>query len=168
MAPNGVIALVTADYYELDACGIDFIDTRTGERIAREKTYWDPSWDLMPQDIAISRDARHILYLFQGNSNTIAVYCEVRWEYPEQGKPVSRPQEQYEETRRDEAPSEERLQLIKRLSTLEQTLDKRKEELAGLSVFRFGRKRQLAQEIAELEAERSMAIEEFNQLNRIG
>lgn len=167
MAPNGVIALVTADYYELDACGIDFIDTRTGERIAREKTYWDPSWDLMPQDIAISRDARHILYLFQGNANTIAVYCEVQWEYPEQVEPISRPQEQHEEARRDGAPSAGRLQLIKRLSKLEQTLAERREELAGLSVFRFGRKRQLAQEIAELEAERSAAIEEFNQLNRI-
>ena len=161
MAPNGVIALVTADYYELDACGIDFIDTRTGERIAREKTYWDPSWDLMAQDVAISRDARHILYLFQGNANTIAVYCEVQWEYPEKGEPLPKPQE-----RRGEEPSEERLRLGRRLNELEQTLAERKKELAGLSVFRFGRKRQLADRIAELEAERSAAIEELDQLSR--
>ena len=167
MAPNGVIALVTEDYYELDACGIDFIDTRTGERIAREKTYWDPSWDLMPQDIAISRDARHILYLFQGNSNTIAVYCEVQWEYPEQGEPISRPQDRHEEARRDKAPSVERLRLVEHLGKLEQALAERREELAGLSVFRFGRKRQLAQEIAGLETERSVAIGELDQLNRI-
>ncbi len=170
LAPNGVIALVVKDYYELDACGIDFIDTRTGERIAREKTYWDPSWDLMAKDVVISRDARHILYLFQGNSNTIAVYCEVKWEYPEQGEPikaaVSKPEPkaetEVEPVEDPSLPDEERLAFISQLQKLDQALKERKEELASLSVFRFGRKRQLLQEIAELETQMTEATDEYN------
>jgi hypothetical protein len=156
---------VAEAYYELDACGIDFIDTRTGERIAREKTYIDPMWDLMPKDICISRDGRHVLYIFQGNANTIAVYCAVRWAYPEQGEPRVRTQE---EPVRDAGDTEyvqrslDGLALVKRIHEFETALSTRKEELASLSALRFARKRQLSREIAAMEAELATAREEYD------
>ena len=164
MLPDGVVAAVAEMYVELDACCIDFINTQTGERIARRKTYWDPMWDLMPKDIAVSQDGRHFLYVFQGNSRTFGVYCEVKWEYEEQSVPARQRARQYEQQRAEQERERVIASAREEVSRIERAIQEKYRENEDIPLSKFKQRVRLGMEIAELQEELKEAKKEYERL----
>ena len=84
LLPDGVTAAIGVDIFEWDACGFDCFNILTGERICRRDVWQDPAaMDLIPKEIALSRDGRHMLYVLQCGGRTAAALFEVEWLYGE-------------------------------------------------------------------------------------
>ena len=148
--PDGIIAAVAESYLECDACGADFINTKTGEKIGEVSAFHDFEMDLMPKEVLFSTDARYMLYILQANASTIAKLLKIKWEYPEHAIDYSKieppaPKPAAAPAPKLSAAEQQAAELRAEMQQLKTELARMQKELDGLTgLFNLGKRMKLA------------------------